>query len=331
MRTSTYTPHPFRPAGILAVFALLTFGGASAVFFASCAKRQGTPNASEAKLSVTVSIPPQKWFVMQIAGEETDVAVNVLAGEGQNPHSYEPSARQMQALAKSAFWILSGTEFEIALLPKIESQFPSLKIIDGTEGVAFRTMEETEHDDGLGHIHSANIDRHSWLGEKPAVILAEHIRDGLCAADPAHAERYRHNTNTLVSVISAEFAALREKLKPLEGTSVFVFHPSFGYFLDEFGITQEAIETGGKEPAPKMLAEIIKKAGREKPTAIFVQAQFPVSAAETLARSIGAEVVLLDPLAEKWLDNIKTMGDALAKLADATNNAEAIDAPDQRK
>ena len=41
------------------------------------------------------------------------------------------------------------------------------------------------------------------------------------------------------------------------GKSFLVFHPSFGYFADEYGLKQLAIETGGKEPGPFELEEII--------------------------------------------------------------------------
>ena len=45
--------------------------------------------------------------------------------------------------------------------------------------------------------------------------------------------------------------------------------------------------------------------------AIFVQAQFPVNAARTVADAAGAAIISLDPLAPDWLDNIRRMGDAM--------------------
>jgi zinc transport system substrate-binding protein len=92
-----------------------------------------------------------------------------------------------------------------------------------------------------------------------------------------------------------------------------VYHPSFGYFLDEFGIRQEAVETGGKEPGPRTLNRLIDRAKQEGAAAIFVQAQFPVNAAKTVAAAAGAELVSLDPLSPGWLANIRLMGEALKK------------------
>jgi zinc transport system substrate-binding protein len=257
---------------------------------------------------IAVGIVPQEWFVSRIGGGR--VRTLVLAGPGQNPHNYEPTPKQISGLAHAGTWVLSGTEFEISLRPKIEKLFPSLPIIDGTAGVSFRKLEDHDDDDH-GENNPHDIDRHTWLGSQPAKILAAHIRDALSLVDPAGSAHYDENYSTLVLEIDAEFSVLRQELAPLKGSNVFVYHPSFGYFLDEFGISQEAVETGGKEPGPRDLARLIARAKQERPTAIFVQAQFPVSAAQTVASAVGAVTVTLDPLAPDWLDNIRLMGEAL--------------------
>ena len=53
-------------------------------------------------------------------------------------------------------------------------------MIDGTEGVRFRTLESHEDEEGEDE---AGLDRHTWLGEEPAKIMALHIRNALTAAD----------------------------------------------------------------------------------------------------------------------------------------------------
>jgi zinc transport system substrate-binding protein len=273
------------------------------IVLSGCAKRQtdGLP-------LVAVSIVPQQWFVARIGGER--VRTLVLAGQGQNPHNYEPTPRQIKGLAGAGAWILSGAEFEITLRPKVEKLFPALPIVDGTEGVVLRRPD----DDGDEHSYG-EFDRHTWLGRQPAKILAEHVRDTLFALDPAGAAFYADNYDRLIRDIDGEFDALRHDLAPLRGSNIFVYHPSFGYFLDEFGIRQQAVETGGKTPGPRELSRLIALAKEERPAAIFVQAQFPVSAARTVADSVGAATVSLDPLAPDWLANIRRMGDALLETA----------------
>jgi zinc transport system substrate-binding protein len=177
-----------------------------------------------------------------------------------------------------------------------------------------------DEDEEAGHAEETsgvNIDRHSWLGREPAKILASHIRDALVKADPVHAGFYESNYLAFIADIDREFDSLIPLLAPLKGKSVFVYHPAFGYFLDEFGIGQEAVETGGKEPTAKALAELIAKAKEDRASVIFVQAQFPVNAAKTVASSVGATVVPLDDLSPDWLSNIQIMGAALKKASEA--------------
>ncbi len=275
---------------------------------------------------IVVSILPQQYFVERIASERVNTLV--LVGPGQSPHSYEPAPTQMSELAKAKAWVTSGTDFEIGLEPKIAALFTGLRIIHGTDGITFRAMEEHDHEEGEhleedehleegehleGTDHENNIDRHSWLGREPAKIMAAHIRDALIDIDPALADEYQKNYQELTQEIDETFDALVSSLSPLKGKTVLVFHPSFGYFLDEFGIAQSAIETGGKEPTAKALTELIARAKAERVPAIFVQTQFPVNAARAIAKEAGAQVVPLDPLAPDWLDNIQRMGDALRK------------------
>ncbi|MCL2764330.1 MAG: zinc ABC transporter substrate-binding protein [Treponema sp.] len=276
------------------------------IIFSSCLRQEQHDG-----ILIAVSIPPQEWFVSQIAGDKASVLI--LVPPGQNPHNYEPTPRQIQSLANASAWILSGTEFEIALRPKIEALFPDLLIIDGTEGVNFRMLLDHEHHD-CDHDHSSlEIDRHTWLGRMPSIILANRIMQTLYHLDRSNENYYLERMVNTVQDIQDVFNELEIILAPLKGRSVFVYHPSFGYFLDEFGIEQEAVETGGKEPTPRELNNLISKITSEQPAAIFVQTQFPVNAARTIAGAVGADVIELDPLAQNWLENIRYIGEALKR------------------
>ena len=281
--------------------------------FISCSR-----NAQSDKLLIAVSIPPQAWFVSQIANKNADVLI--LVPPGQNPHNYEPTPKQIKSLSKASAWILSGTEFEISLRPKIQKLFPDLYIIDGTEGVEFRYLtEHEEHEcDDPDHAHDINssleIDRHTWLGYDPAILMAMKIASALVILDNKNSDHYFKQMDDLIKKIDNVYNRLRVTLAPLEGKSVFVYHPSFGYFLDDFGIIQEAVEIGGKEPTPRQLNELMEKIKEEKPAAIFVQKQFPANAAKKIADTAGAKVIELDPLAQNWLENIMHMGQELKNI-----------------
>jgi len=293
----------------LRALAMLTLGIAATLpTFATGTKEQtsGVP-------VIVVSILPQAYFVERIAGPRARTMV--LVGPGQSPHSYEPTPRQMAELSSATMWLTIGVEFETALKPKVATLNPGLAIIDTTVGVTYRTLEAHHHD---GEAPAAaddesGIDPHIWLGRQAVKAMAASIRDALAAHDPAGASTYRANHDAFVRDIDAAYARIASEVAPLAGKTVFVYHPSFGYFLDEFGITQEAVETGGKEPTQKELTALIRNARADGARVIFVQPQFPASAARTVASAIGGVVVEIDALAPDWLDNIGRIGAALSR------------------
>jgi len=279
------------------------------------------PLAAE-KPVVAVSIPPQAYFVERIAGGR--VATLTIVGPGQSPHSYEPSPRQMAELAKARVWFTIGVDFEKALKPRITATLPGLLLADAARGVVYRTLEAHEDgEEGQGRENGRHDDDeedggpdpHVWLGRQAAKIQAAIVRDELSLVDPAGKAVFAANHDALVRDVDAVFDRLARDLAPLRGKPVFVYHPAFGYFLDEFGILQVAVETGGKEPTQKGIAELAARAKREGARTIFVQKQFPARAAAVLAKSLGGAVAPLDPLAGDWLANLERMGDALRKAA----------------
>ncbi|GHU49182.1 adhesin [Spirochaetia bacterium] len=275
------------------------------LFFTPYLLFSGASSEQAFSTTVVVSILPQAWFIEQIAGDS--VKTQVLIGPGQSPHTYELSPHQLAGLSKASFWLLSGAEFELSLVPKVRQLFPKLLIVDGTQGVQLRLLEA--HD---GDSHAAiEYDRHTWLGREPAKIMVAHIRDAFSSICRERQKVYHDACAKILTQIDAAFDRLQTDLKPLYGQTVFVYHPSFGYFLDEFGIKQEAVETGGKEPSARQLRSLIEHAKSAGAATIFVQAQFPVNSAQTVAQATGAQLIPLDPLAPDWLDNIERIGRAL--------------------
>ncbi len=275
-------------------------------------------DAAQAKApkAVVVSILPQKYFVDRISGGA--FKATVLVGPGQSPHSYEPTPRQMAELAKSAAWFTIGVDFEKALKPKVVSLYPKLAVVDTTSGVEYRKLETHRHEgeeESREGEEEGGLDPHVWLGRQAAKAMAASIRDELAVLDPAGSAKYEKNYEAFVRDVDAVFDGLSKELLPLKGKPVFVYHPAFGYFLDEFGIEQEAVELGGKEPTQKALADLIEEARADGAKLVFVQAQFPASAAKTVAKAIGGAVETIDPLAPDWLANLKRMGAALKKAA----------------
>ena len=84
-------------------------------------------SVSFAKVSVSVSIIPQAFFVQKIAGNLAEV--NIMVQKGKSPETYEPLIKELEKLSKSQIYFTIGMPFENAWQKRFEGVNPNLKII----------------------------------------------------------------------------------------------------------------------------------------------------------------------------------------------------------
>ena len=260
------------------------------------------------KISVTVSIAPQIHFLEKIGGER--VEVNLLLPPGKDPHSYAPTPNRMAKLAKSDLLFLIGVPFERTLLPKIRSVAPNTRIVQTQKGIRKRKQtsdrEEEHHEHEKEHGEEGH-DPHIWLAPPLVKIQARHIVRALTEADPVGASYYSARYGRFMSELDRLHESAVAAFARYRGRTVYVFHPSFGYFTDAYGLKQKAVETEGNRPKIKDLAAFVKRAKKENVRVLFVQPQFDPTAARKIANAIDATVVTIDPLAEDYLANMERM------------------------
>lgn len=256
--------------------------------------------SASAAMEVFVSIGPQKWLVESV-GKEL-VQVEVLVKKGQNPHSFEPTPRQVAALSRAKIWFTLNMEFEQQLVRKVRAVAPGLLIVDMTEHVEKLAMSAQGHEheeETIGHEHGEPVvDPHVWLSPLNLQLMAGTTAETLATADSAHAAAYKNNLTAAQQELAELDQRISRQLKPFKGSSFFVFHPSFGYFAHSYGLVQEPVEIGGKSPGPRQLATLAARAKADGVKVIFVQPQFDPKSAQAVAAAINGEVVPLDALAE---------------------------------
>ena len=248
------------------------------------------------KITVFTSIMPQKYFVERIGGDR--VTVNVFVGPGKSPATYEPTPGQIVALSRSDIFFSIGVLFEQAFLPTIRGTLKNLKIIDTSEGIEKRMFNSEDKQEKIQ-------DPHIWMSPGLVKIQAETIFKALVKNDPDGKETYTKGYNRFIDDLNLVHDDLNEVLGPLRGNILLVFHPAFGYFADDFGLKQVAIETGGKEPGPAMLEKIIMKAREKNVKVIFVQPEFSLKSAQVIARAIDGAVIMLNPLDPDYINNLR--------------------------
>lgn len=271
-----------------------------------------------AAMEVFVSIPPQKWLSDQIG--EGLVTTHVLVEKGQDPHTYEPTPRQITTLSQAKLYFTLDLEFEEQIVPRLAKTVPTLRIIDTADSIAKIAMTEEEHEEAgevehvhaaAHHHHHAGLDPHVWLSPLNLKDMAATMAKAMMAEDPANKNAYEKNLAAVCSTLETLHQQITQDLAPYHGASFYVFHPAFGYFAHTYHLRQEAIETGGKSPSPRQLAALIARAQEVKARVIFVQPQFDPKSAQTVADAIHGKVVPLDPLAEDVPLNLRTMADKI--------------------
>ena len=281
---------------------------------------------AQADVEVFVSIPPQKWLTEKIGGQH--LTTGVLIAKGQDPHTFNPTPKQVEALGRSTLYFTIGLEFEEKIVDKISQSSLKLQVVNCIAGIDRIAMAEhhhhndeaAHHDDGdekekhheEGHDDHAEFDPHVWLSPVNLKIMAAEIAKAIVAVDPENEIDYNANLDQLIQELDELDQKITTQLQPYTGETFFVFHPSFGYFAKSYGLNQEAVEVEGKLPTPKQLSHLIDEAKADGVKVIFVQPQFDSRSAEVIATAIDGDVVPLDALAEDVKGNLETIANKIS-------------------
>lgn len=267
-------------------------------------------------LHVAVSILPQKYFVDRISGGE--ISVSVMVEPGANPATYEPKPEQLKDLSHTAVYFSIGVPFESVWLEKMAQVNENMLLINTIENIDRRPIlahSHGEEEDDEGHEDEiGSPDPHVWLSPELVKIQSRTIYEALVDLDPARQASYQANLEAFVKDIEALEQEIRQELSGLENRKFMVFHPSWGYFAADFGLEQIAIEVGGQEPSAQELAALIAEAKAEDIHVVLAQPEFSTQDAETIADEIGGEVLLISPLAEDWLSNMREVAKTFAEV-----------------
>lgn len=263
----------------------------------------------DGRLRVAVSIVPQAWLVETIGGPHTDVSV--LVGPGQSPATYQPSDLEVTEVMRARVYFRIGVPFENGKWLDAITGSTDVRIVDVREGIALREMEGHH-----GHGHAAgDRDPHVWLAPGPLAVQARTVAETLAVLDPANAEDYRANLEDVVEELGRVDAEIGKLLEPHRGRRLYVFHPTWGYFCDAYGLEQAPIEIEGKEPSEAELTDLVRMAREDRVKAVFHQVQITGQSARALAEAVGADLVPLDPLARDLPENLlriaRTVAEAL--------------------
>jgi zinc transport system substrate-binding protein len=263
----------------------------------------GCPARADAPL-VVASFYPLYEFSKQVAGDRAEVVTLVPAGV--EPHDWEPSPQDVVRMQKAKLFVYNGAGLE----PWVEKLLRDAK----AKGVvAVRTTERVALLTGAGHGHEQAqeakggakpkgdthaADPHVWLDPVRAQTQVEAIRAGLAKVDPANAAAYAANAQAYRTRLAALDAAFASGLKQCARREIVTTHAAFSYLARRYGLTQIPISglEPESEPSPADLAALVKQVKERKVRYVFFETLVSPKLAETLAREVGAETLVLNPI-----------------------------------
>lgn len=289
-----------------------------------------SPADTATALKVFASVPPVATFVDAVGGAR--IETEVMVGPGQSPATYDPTPKQVAALADTDLYVRVGVPFEDAWMKRIRAANPALTVLDLRDGLQLRKQDA--HDHGAhGHGDDAAMDPHVWTSPLKVRQMLAAIRDQLIALDADGAALYRRNQADYDAELLALHQWIADQLDGLGNRSFLVYHPAWGYFADTYGLEQIPIERAGKEPGPRRLSALIEQAKATGTRAIFVQPEFDRRAAEQVARSIDGRVAVATPLAADYIANLERfvsiLVDANTEPHTTATAAESVEASSQ--
>jgi zinc/manganese transport system substrate-binding protein len=305
------------------VFALITL--------ASCSNSTETVTESAAEtttdsvvtelpiIAVTYSVIGD--IVAQLVGD--NATVTVVIPDGQDPHDFQPSAKDIETINNAALVVSNGLEFEEGLEEVLENIADSggnifmvgdhitVRKIDHSDEHNHGEDEDEGHADEHGDKHTGG-DPHIWLS--PATML-----EMLPALTTALSEAIGAN-------LSAESTALTTKLQDLDGEVELIInglgecnlvsgHDELGYFADRYGCNLVGAIipsfTTTSEATASELAELKRLVKQFKVPAIFTGLGTSPDTATQLAKELNIKAVTLST---HYLDGVASYQEFILNL-----------------
>ncbi len=245
---------------------------------------------------ITVTIPPQAYFIHRIAGDQI-FEVNIMIPNGQSPAVYSPTPSQIRKMSVSDGFFLIGHPAFI-----FETKHINPQLVKGNKKTIsiYKTVKQA------GFAVDEN-DPHIWMSPEFMKTTALQLYPFLKEFFPGDSLTFKKNLSVLINDIEVLQKETAKLLKEHQVKQFIIYHPAWGYYASEFNLEQIAIESHGHEPGPRHLSKIADHTHSHSENKIFIQRGFSQKSAQAIARDTGAEIIEADPLEYDWLKSIVTM------------------------
>lgn len=232
-----------------------------------------------------------------------DAMVTTMVGPGGDPHTYQPSTRDIQDMRSADVVLWNGLHLEAQLTDQLRS-FGDRQLAVAEELPDELLLDWPETDDEGNALH----DPHVWNSPEAWSLVVGSVADKLAQVDPSGAEQYRANAKAYQSEIARADAEARELLQSVAEPRILVTgHDAFAYFGASYGLDVYATDFVSTEAvlSASELSALARMIAEEGVPVIFADNQASPQAITSLREAVrarGWEVEISD--AELYADSL---------------------------
>jgi ABC-type Zn uptake system ZnuABC Zn-binding protein ZnuA len=268
-------------------------------------EKEAGGTSGKAALDVVASVSFLADVAQNVAGDRFEV--RSLVPLETDPHSFEPTPKDLGEVAAADLVLINGGDLEGPLLKTLENAGGEATLVDASAGLQSRTPQP-----GEPPLESSETDPHFWLDPVLVKSYVATIRDAFAKADPNGAAEYEANAAAYTAQLDELNAWIESQvaLVPAANRKLAMNHASHGYFADRYGFSVvgtviPSVGTG-ETPTAKQLSDLTAAIRTSGARAIFVEIEENPKLAEQIAAETGITVV------DDLLDHSLTAADGVA-------------------
>ncbi len=241
-------------------------------------------NHSDSKIKIATTIYPLSDIARNIVKDKIEV-VNIVK-PGSSPHTFTVTPSDIIDLqgTKVIFQIGHGLDdWANDILNSLDGAY-MMKV---DKGIVLKAFTK-----------NGAVNPHYWLSLSNAKQIARNMTDEIIKLDPNNKDFYEKNFNVYVDKLNDTDKEIRKILSDLPSNKIIVFHRSWDYFTNEYGLEVVGVfePSPGQEPSIAHLQDLIKIAKKEGVKGIFSEEQLSGDVIKPFVEDLGIKLSVLDPL-----------------------------------
>lgn len=207
----------------------------------------GNPADSD-KINVVCTVFPEYDWSKEIIGDSDKIALSLIADNGTDFHSYQPSTQDIVTVTSCDVLVYVGGQSDLWIEDALKNKSnPDMQVVKLTDIMSGSLLSEPETH-GEEHEHGEEeqvFDEHVWLSLKNAAVFTDAIAEAICAADSENADLYRNNADAYIEKLTETDKSFEDKLlNAKRKTVLFGDRFPFVYLMNDYGIEYYAAFPG---------------------------------------------------------------------------------------